>query len=227
MRSRLVSLIAALGLVMTFIPSVTAGGWATAAVLEDIAPVTAGEPFTIRYVVRSHGIEGHEIEGMETSLEFVNVLSGNLVTSAGSATADPNIYEATVALPAAGEWKWKIIIHNYLQDEPIQSLMPTLRVLGLGVTADETLVKASGMTTIVRISDGGFTPSTLELQAGDTITWVNDGQMAHQVGSDALGFETSPMIQPGEAFFQTMTALGMIEYFCPPHPHMVGRIVVT
>lgn len=224
MRTRLVSLIAALGLIMTFTPSATAGGWATAAVVDDLDSVTAGEPFTIRYVVRGHGIVGHEIEGMETSLEFANVHSGGLVESAGRTTADPKVYEAIVALPATGEWKWKIVIHNYLQDEPIQSPMPTLRVLGPGV--DEAMVKASGMTTIVTVTDGGFSPSTLEVRAGDSITWVNEGQMAHQVGSDAVGFETSPMIQPGEAFFQTMIEPGTFEYLCPPHPNMLGTVIV-
>lgn len=221
MRPRLVSLIAALVLVMTFIPS------ATAAVVDDVKSVTAGEPFAIRYVVRAHGIVGHEMEGVETSLEFTNRKTNEVVESVGKATADPKIYEATITLETGGEWKWKVVIHNYLRDQVIDSPMPTLMATVAGTTPDVGTAKASGMTIIVTIIDGGFSPSTLEVEAGDTITWVNEGRMAHQVASDALGFETSPMIQPGEAFFQTMVEAGRFEYRCPPHPGMIGTIVVT
>lgn len=226
MRSRLVSLIAVLVLVMTFTPSVTAGGWATAAVIDDVDPVIVGEPFTIRYVVRAHGVVGRELEGMETSLEFTNRETSQVVDSVGKATPDPRVYEATVTLPGAGEWKWKVVIQNYLQDQVIESPMPTLMVGAPGATSDESVVRTSGMTTIVTITDGGFSPSTLEVDVGDTITWVNEGQIPHQIASDALGFETSPMIQPGQAFFQTMIEPGTFEYVCPPHPTMLGTIIV-
>lgn len=226
MRSRLVSLIAALGLIMTFMPSATAGGWATAAVLDDLEPVTAGEPFTIRYVVRAHGIVGHELDGMDTSLEFTNRETSQVVESIGKATVDPRVYESTVTFPTAGDWKWKVVIRNYLRDQAIESPMPTLMASAPGATPGEGAVRASGMTTIVTITDGGFSPPTLEVRAGDTITWVNEGQMPHQVASDAIGFETSPMIQPGEAFFQTLIEPGTFEYVCPPHPTMLGTIIV-
>lgn len=226
MRTKLVSLIAALGLIMTFTPSATAGGWATAAVVDDLDSVTAGEPFTIRYVVRGHGIVGHEIEGMETSLEFINTETGQVVEAVGKASVDLKIYEATVTLPTTGDWKWKVVIRNYLQDQPIESPMPTLMASAPSATSSERVVRESGMTTIVRIIDGGFTPSTLEVEAGDTITWVNEGRMAHQVASDGRGFDTSPMIQPGEAFFQTLIEPGTFEYLCPPHPNMLGTVIV-
>jgi plastocyanin len=51
--------------------------------------------------------------------------------------------------------------------------------------------------------------------------------MVHQVTSDAPAFDTSPMIQPGEAFFQTMPEAGTFAYVCPPHPGMIGTVVVT
>jgi plastocyanin len=226
MRSRLVSLIAALGLIMTFMPSATAGGWATAAVIDDVDSITVGEPFTIRYVVRAHGIVGQELGGMETSLKFANRETSQVVESFGKATADPKVYESTVTLPTSGDWKWKVVIHNYLPDQAIESPMPTLMASAPGATPGESVARVSGMTTVVTILDGGFSPATLEVRAGDTITWVNEGQMPHQVASDVLGFETSPMIQPGEAFFQTMIEPGTFEYLCPPHPHMLGTVVV-
>lgn len=227
MRVKAASVIAVLSLVMVLAPAATAGGWATAAVINDLKPATAGEPFTIRYVVRAHGVVGREMEGMKTSLKFTSRSTKEVVESAGTVTNDSKVYEATITLPAAGAWKWTIVIHNYLPDQAIESPMPTLTIRTSGGALDESVAVASGMTTIVTISDSGFSPSTLEVKAGDTITWVNEGLMAHQVASDALGFETSPMIQPGEAFFQTIVELGTFDYLCPPHPAMVGTIVVS
>jgi len=226
MRIRLWSVVAVLSLIAVFAPGATAGGWATAAVVEDVDSVTVGSSFTIRYVVRAHGIVGHEMDGMETSVQFSHQESSQVVETLGKATPDPKVYEATATLPAAGGWKWMVVIHNYLAGESIESPMPTLMATVPGQALDVGAAKASGMTIIVTITDGGFTPATVEVEVGDTITWVNDGQMPHQVASHALGFETSPMIQPGEAFFQTMVDPGTFDYLCPPHPGMIGEIVV-
>lgn len=227
MRVKAASLIAVLSLVMVLAPATTAGGWATAVVIGDLKPATAGEPFTIRYAVRAHGIVGHELAGMKTSLKFTSRSTKEAVESAGTVSNDPKVYEATITLPAPGAWKWTIVIHNYLPDQAIESPMPTLTATVAGQPSDVMTARTSGMTIIVTVSDNGFSPSTLEVNAGDTITWVNEGQMAHQVASDALGFETSPMIQPGEAFYQTFVEPGSFDYLCPPHPSMVGTVVVT
>lgn len=226
MRAKAASLIAVLSLVMVLAPGAMAGGWATAALVEEPESITAGESFTIRYVVRAHGVVGHELEGMKTSLRFTHRESGKAVEATGTATADPKVYEATTTLPASGGWKWTITVHNF-GDATIESAMPTLTVGAPGEPLEVGAARASGMTTIVTISDSGFSPATLEVEAGDMVTWVNEGTSVHQVSSDALGFETSPMIQPGEAFFQTIVESGTIDYFCPPHPSMVGTVIVT
>lgn len=228
MRSRFVSLIFSLVLIATFLPSAHAGGWVTAAVVDDLDSIIVGEPFAVRYVVRAHGVVGHEMEGMETILQFVSRETSQVVEAVGRATADPKTYEVTVTLPVAGEWKWKVIVHNYLPDGTIESPMPSMVATAPGETADESASKASsGMTTIVTITDAGFFPSSVEVEVGDTITWVNDGMMPHQVASDAPDFATSPIIQPGEAFFQTMVEPGTFDYLCPPHPSMTGAVIVS
>lgn len=226
MRARIVFLFATLVLAMTFVPFATAGGWATAALVDDVGVVAVGEPFSIRYVVRAHGVEGQELAGMETSLEFTNSKATGIITSTGKVSGKAEIYEATVTLPVAGVWNWKVIIHNYLLDNDIESPMPTLTANVTGETPDASAGKTSGMTTVVTINDGAFSPATLEVEAGDTVTWVNEGTLVHQVAADASGFDTSPMIQPGEAFFQTLVEPGTFDYFCPPHPGMIGSVIV-
>ena len=227
MRVKVVSCFALFSLIVAFLmPGAAAGGWASAALVEDPDSITAGKPFTVRYVVRAHGIVGHELEGMRTSVQFTHRETGQRVEAIGKDTANPTVYEVTATLPISGGWKWTVVIHNFLSDQAIDSPMPTLNVTETGQPATG-FAQGSGMTTVVTITDSGFSPSSLQIQAGEVVTWVNEGRMAHQVAADALGFETSPTIQPGEAFFQTIVKPGTYDYLCPPHPFMTGSIVVT
>ncbi len=227
MRVKVVSCFALFSLIVAFlVPGAAAGGWASAAVVDEMDPAVAGKPFTVRYVVRAHGIVGHELERMKTSVQFMHRETEQRVDAIGKDTADPTVYEVTATLPISGGWKWTVVIHNYLSDLAIDSPMPTLNVTETGQPA-AGFAGASGMTTVVTITDSGFSPASLQIEAGEMVTWVNEGRMAHQVASDALGFETSPTIQPGEAFFQTIVEPGTYDYLCPPHPSMTGTIVVT
>ncbi len=228
MRVKVVSCFALFSLMTAFfVPGAAAGGWASAAVVDELAPAVAGEPFTVRFVVRAHGMVGHELEDMRTSVQFTHRESKQVVKAAGEDTADPKVYAATVTLPASGGWKWTVVIHNYLSDQTIDSPMPTLTVTETGQPAATGSARASGMTTVVTITDSGFYPASLQIEAGEMVTWVNEGTMVHQVASTALGFETSPLIQPREAFFQTIVESGTYDYLCPPHPSMTGTIAVT
>lgn len=94
-------------------------------------------------------------------------------------------------------------------------------------------------------SDGGllvFEPSKLTVQAGDTVTWVNNKMAPHNVvfdanqipGDKALADKishTQLTFAPGENYSTTFTAdlpAGDYTYFCAPHrgAGMVGTITV-
>jgi nitrite reductase (NO-forming) len=79
-----------------------------------------------------------------------------------------------------------------------------------------------------------YTPGELRVALGATVTWRNDDSVIHTVTSGAsTGTVTTPDglfdsgdLQPGESFSFTFDEPGTFDYFCTPHPWMVGRIVV-
>lgn len=80
-----------------------------------------------------------------------------------------------------------------------------------------------------------FLPEVLEIQSGDTVTWINEVAEEHNVISYPGGFPDgadpfqSPYLQnAGETFSHTFTFAGTYQYHCLPHllMGMKGEIVV-
>jgi len=71
----------------------------------------------------------------------------------------------------------------------------------------------------------GFLPSTLTVQRGTIVTWVNDDELPHTVTSTEGAF-ASQAIRNDESFFFRFDAPGTYKYFSGFQPHMTGRIVV-
>ena len=82
----------------------------------------------------------------------------------------------------------------------------------------------------VSMTDNQFTPATLHIQPGQTVTWVNNGQTVHTVTADEGSFN-SKNIQPGAQYSHTFTAAGRYPYYCELHGAaggygMAGVIIV-
>ncbi len=71
-----------------------------------------------------------------------------------------------------------------------------------------------------------YSPGTLTVAAGTTITWVNQDIVIHTVTSD-IGLFDSGSMRPGDRFSFTFTTPGTFTYGCIPHPFMRGTVVVT
>jgi plastocyanin len=88
-------------------------------------------------------------------------------------------------------------------------------------------------TAHVSIVDFGFSPATITVSAGATVTWTNTGQSIHSVTSDASAFDSSPTcptgscINPGASYSHLFTAAGTFAYHCRVHANMVGTVVVN
>jgi plastocyanin len=63
----------------------------------------------------------------------------------------------------------------------------------------------------VEIRDGSFAPERLEIRAGDTVEWRNEGQRPHSVTSDGGSFD-SGVIEPGERFERRFVVAGTYPY---------------
>lgn len=81
------------------------GGWATITVEDLPEHLVSGQPTTLTFTVRQHGIR--LLDGVKPSLEATTV-GGAVVRSAASPAGGSGRYAATFTLPAPGEWTIEI-----------------------------------------------------------------------------------------------------------------------
>jgi LPXTG-motif cell wall-anchored protein len=87
-------------------------------------------------------------------------------------------------------------------------------------------VKAKAADTAnVTIKDFDFTPATVTVVVGDTVTWTNDGPTAHSATAEGGSFDTG-IFPDGESRSATFDEAGTFAYICTPHPFMEGTVVV-
>jgi plastocyanin len=77
----------------------------------------------------------------------------------------------------------------------------------------------------VKIDNFTFSPVTLTVAPGTTVTWTNDDDIPHTVVAKDKGFRSKPL-DTGNQFTFTFATPGEYAYFCSLHPHMVGKIIV-
>ena len=150
-------------------------------------------------------------------------------------------FVAEIAFPRAGDWKWAIEPQPYAEtsfstltvlERPVDRVWPASswgrylltpgRHLGRDAAAP---VKTSAMTVEI-LDPYQFAPYTVEVAAGTAVTWVNHSEPSHTVTGDALAFDDSGPIGPGQTFSTRFDQPGTYQYRCAPHPGMVGVIVV-
>jgi plastocyanin len=81
-------------------------------------------------------------------------------------------------------------------------------------------------TDEVWIQGMSFTPSTITVTAGTTITWTNKDAVAHTVTS-TTGIFNSGSIPQGKTYSQLFSTTGSYPYFCSIHTSMAGMVVVN
>ena len=77
----------------------------------------------------------------------------------------------------------------------------------------------------VSIDNFTFTPPTLTVQTGTTVTWTNKDDIPHTIAAVSKQFK-SKALDTGDAYSFTFTTPGTYAYFCSLHPHMTGTVVV-
>jgi LPXTG-motif cell wall-anchored protein len=85
------------------------------------------------------------------------------------------------------------------------------------------VARAAGGDTI---SDFKFTPSTVTVTAGETVTWTNSGPTGHSATADDGSFDTG-ILSKGTSGSHTFTRAGTYTFHCTPHPFMTGKVVVA
>lgn len=92
------------------------------------------------------------------------------------------------------------------------------------VYAGQLTAAATDQTKIV-MKDFMFTPMSLTVKAGSTVTWANMDQEPHTVVSTA-GLFRSGALDTNDSFSFKFDKPGTYQFACSIHPRMTGTIVV-
>lgn len=77
----------------------------------------------------------------------------------------------------------------------------------------------------VFISGFAFSPASLTVPVGTTVTWLNQDAVGHTATADDGSFDCRPL-GSSASLATTFQTAGTFEYFCAIHPTMRGVIVV-
>ena len=75
----------------------------------------------------------------------------------------------------------------------------------------------------IRIVDERFTPNTITIQAGESVTFVNADDDEHT--ATGPGFDTGKML-PGDSVTITFDTPGTYDFVCQFHSEMRGTVIV-
>jgi plastocyanin len=109
----------------------------------------------------------------------------------------------------------------------------TTPTAGTTSTPAATATQAGNTQTVMIITDSSgsfaFSPASLTIKAGTTVTWKNSTAASHTVTSDdgkSFNSGTSNPIASGATFSFTFNTPGTFAYHCAIHPTMKATIVV-
>jgi plastocyanin len=76
----------------------------------------------------------------------------------------------------------------------------------------------------VSIANNAYTPSTMTVNVGSTVTWANGDTVTHTVTADDQSF-SSGLLKKATTWAHTFAAPGTFTYFCEIHPEMTGTVI--
>jgi len=139
-------------------------------------------------------------------------------------------------------------LHNHRPTPAVKfknSVSPFLRYLNTSTLAFVLVIALAVLTTIrgtepeancfalskdarteVVIDNFSFSPGTLTVPVGATVTWTNHDNVPHVIASADDRFKKSPVLKAGQRFSNSFATAGTYSYFCSIHPRMTGKVVV-
>jgi plastocyanin len=94
------------------------------------------------------------------------------------------------------------------------------------ITADASTTGTAPSQRVKVVMKGStFTPASVTIRVGDTVTWQNQESVTHNVAADDGSF-TSQDFRKGGSFSFTFARPGIYSYSCRLHPNMRGKVIV-
>jgi len=125
---------------------------------------------------------------------------------------EPETQTQTETAPAPPPPPEPQVLADETQEAPAPKPEPELKAIAA----------ASGGVTI---ADFSFSPASLTINQGDTVTWVNNGPTPHSATATGGSFNTG-ILKAGHSGSHTFSQAGTFSYYCQPHPYMKATIVV-
>jgi predicted lipoprotein with Yx(FWY)xxD motif len=82
-------------------------------------------------------------------------------------------------------------------------------------------------TMQVTIQNFAFSPQTVTVAPGTTVTWTNKDNVDHTVTSDTGAWPDSGSLATNHTFSHTFAKAGTYAYHCALHPSMTARVIVS
>ena len=102
---------------------------------------------------------------------------------------------------------------------------------GCGSKGSSNSNPVSGNPNQVIMKNIAFNPASLTVNAGTTVTWINNDNMDHTVTSGTPGKNTgvfdSGTIAPSGKFNFTFNTKGTYQYYCTLHPTQMQATIVV
>ncbi len=140
-------------------------------------------------------------------------------TGAGAITPGPGQHQMAGMSGAAGPG-------NTAGSAPGTSPMPSM---SMPMSPPSTGAAAAPMTgDAVAIKNFAFSPATLKVKVGTTVTWTNQDTDAHTVTSAGSGGPLhSAALNAHATYSYTFAKPGTYSYLCTIHPFMTATVEVT
>lgn len=108
----------------------------------------------------------------------------------------------------------------------LRALLSGLLLTAAALVLPATTAQAATTHQVV-MSGYAFSPRSLTITAGDTVTWVNEDQAPHNVKTTSGPASVqSAMLSKGATFSHTFTTPGTYGYECTVHPGMTAMLIV-
>ena len=78
----------------------------------------------------------------------------------------------------------------------------------------------------VNIENFAFSPGTLTIKVGQTVTWTNKDSTSHTVTSDSGNELISSTLSNSQTYTHTFNSVGTFNYHCSIHTSMKASIIV-
>ena len=124
-------------------------------------------------------------------------------------------------------------MNNYLKRASLTILIiisliavVSLSACSSGNGASSTMTSSQPVSgNSITLANFAFSPPTLTVKVGTTVTWTNNDGTTHIVTSDT-GVFNSGNLATNATFSFTFNSAGTFAYHCSIHPSMTGRVIV-